>query len=337
MIWGQKIGDLFLKYPAARQCFERYALPVTSEEMTLEEAVTAVSGRWLRDVGLTREELKERLLSVCREEETYPENEVIVNTITIEGGHNKSGAPERILVTLKRGETVCICGSTGSGKTRLLEDLEYIAAGDSPTGRKIWINGILPTEDERISLESRLCASLSQTMNFVLELTCTEFIRLHAGCRGINGNEMKLEQLCGQVMACANTLAGETFFPDTMITELSGGQSRALMIADIAWISDSPVVLIDEPENAGIDRDEILNLLASRGKLVLVSTHDPLIALSCSRRIVIQNGGIVEILERTEEEEELLGTLREQDQLLKNIRKSLRGGRHVYKEVSRGI
>ncbi|MEI3193577.1 MAG: hypothetical protein V8S22_06375 [Lachnospiraceae bacterium] len=51
-----------------------------------------------------------------------------------------------------------------------------------------------------------------------------------------------------------------------MITALSGGQSRALMIADIAFLSAAPSVLIDEPENAGIDKDAIIRLLVEKGE-----------------------------------------------------------------------
>ncbi|MEZ5334706.1 MAG: hypothetical protein R2741_05450 [Methanolobus sp.] len=40
------------------------------------------------------------------------------------------------------------------------------------------------------------------------------------------------------------------------------------MTADIAVISDSPVVLIDEVENAGIKKQEALQLLAGEGKIV---------------------------------------------------------------------
>jgi ABC-type lipoprotein export system ATPase subunit len=174
-------------------------------------------------------------------------------------------------------------------------------------------------------------------MNFVLELSCEEFIRLHARCRGKKLTESDDASLCREVMECANSLAGERFSKDTVITQLSGGQSRALMIADIACISDSPVVLIDEPENAGIDRDDILKLLSDRGKIVLVSTHDPLIALSCSRRIIIKNGGIAEILDRTQQEKMLLNTLRERDRVLKAVRECIRSGRQVLKEDCYGI
>ena len=116
---------------------------------------------------------------------------------------------------------------------------------------------------------------------------------------------------------------------EDMITALSGGQSRALMIADIAWLSKAPVVLIDEPENAGIDKDAILKILGEREKMVLISTHDPVTALSCQKRIIIENGGIRKILERTKEEQVLLEELKEQDARLKQIRALIRGGENA--------
>lgn len=337
-IFSRKTGEVFREYPAVGACFEKYAVPVICGEMPLGEAVSSVAGRWLRDVGITRDELREQILQACGEGEQIGRGEPAgVRYITVSGGHDKEGKAEKYALTLRRGETVCICGPTGSGKTRLLEDIAYIAAGDSPTGRKIGINGAFPSEEERAGLENRLCASLSQTMNFVLELSCEAFIRLHARCRRERLRDGQEEELCREVMQCANALAGEGFSADTCITELSGGQSRALMIADIACVSDSPVVLIDEPENAGIDRDDILRLLAGKGKLVLVSTHDPLIALSCARRIVIKNGGIEKIIERSEREASLFSQLCTRDRELKRIRSRIRNGEDIFAEDRDGV
>ena len=64
-------------------------------------------------------------------------------------------------------------------------------------------------------------------------------------------------------------------------------------------------------------------------KLVLISTHDPVTALSCQKRIIIENGGIRKILERTKEEQVLLEKLKEQDARLKQIRALIRGGENA--------
>ena len=57
-------------------------------------------------------------------------------SFTVYGGFDKDRKPEIIEVTLHKGDCACVCGKTGSGKTRLLEDIEYLAFGDSPLAGK---------------------------------------------------------------------------------------------------------------------------------------------------------------------------------------------------------
>ena len=116
-------------------------------------------------------------------------------------------------------------------------------------------------------------------MNFIMDLSVKEFLEMHAQSRMIENSVEVIER----IMQSANDLAGECFSSDTPVTGLSGGQSRALMIADTAILSASPIVLIDEIENAGIDREKALRLLVSEDKIVLMATHDPLLALNGGR------------------------------------------------------
>jgi len=111
------------------------------------------------------------------------------------------------------------------------------------------------------------------------------------------------------------------------VTALSGGQSRALMIADTAILSSSPIVLIDEIENAGIDRKKALDLLVSSDKIVLMATHDPTLALIANKRIIIKNGGIAKIIETSEEEKKILSKLEEMDNVIQRMRTDLRLGK----------
>ena len=133
-------------------------------------------------------------------------------------------------------------------------------------------------------------------------------------------------EVAGRCFVCANSLSGEKFTPETKVTQLSGGQSRALMIADTALMSASPIILIDEIENAGIDRREAIKLLAGHEKIILMSTHDPLLALRADKRIVIKNGGIAKILVTTETERQSLTSIEEMDGILQNLRNHLRAG-----------
>lgn len=91
-------------------------------------------------------------------------------------------------------------------------------------------------------------------------MSVEEFLKLHAKCRNVD------EKRVDEVIDLANKLTGEPIKKTDKLTILSGGQSRALMVADIALISKSPIVVIDEIENAGIKKHEALNVLTKHGK-----------------------------------------------------------------------
>lgn len=252
-----------------------------------------------------------------------------VKSITIIGGHDKTGKVENLSFTMKPGDIISIVGPTGSGKSRLLADIECLAQGDTPTGRQILINDKIPQEDKRFTVEHRLVAQLSQNMNFIMDLTVEEFITMHAESRMIE----KVEETVHAVVVCANELAGEKFKLDTPVTSLSGGQSRALMIADTALLSVSPIVLIDEIENAGIDRKKSLELLVKEEKIVLMSTHDPILALMGHKRIVIKNGGISKIVETSYQEKSNLVVLQKFDVKMMGLRNMIRAGEKIELDV----
>ena len=118
-------------------------------------------------------------------------------------------------------------------------------------------------------------------MRFMLDTTVGDFLNLHARCRA--------KQIHSDEIICqANQITPEAIMPNQSLNLLSGGQTRALMIADIAFICDSPIVLIDEIENAGIDKEKAFALLLSKEKLVMIVTHDPHTAFMAKQRIVME-------------------------------------------------
>ncbi|MDR0445899.1 MAG: ATP-binding cassette domain-containing protein [Oscillospiraceae bacterium] len=321
---------LMEEYPVTRDFFQNLNIPPLDREQPLASALIGASDDWLLEFGLTREEIPEQLAEFLRimtaSEEARP-----VKSLTILGGFDKMGAAEDVSITIDAGTVVSIVGPTGSGKSRLLGDIECLAQGDTPTGRRILIDGEAVDEDERFRLEGKIVAQLSQNMNFVMDLTVGEFLEMHARSRAVGaaGSGQTPGELIQTCFERANSLAGEKFTPDTKVTQLSGGQSRALMIADCAYISRSAIVLIDEIENAGVDRREAIELLARAEKIVLISTHDPLLALGADKRVVIKNGGIFKILETSPEEKESLAAIEKIDRLLTDTRAALRSGERV--------
>jgi ABC-type lipoprotein export system ATPase subunit len=249
---------------------------------------------------------------------------MIPSTLTIIGGVDKDGHADAVKeIEIVRGEIIGIVGPTGSGKSTLIADIEQLAQGDTPTCRRILINGCEPGPSLRTDPRKKLVAQLSQNMHFLADMLVEDFLKMHAKSRGKNGETV------GKVIEMANTLTGEPISPQHPLTILSGGQSRALMTADIAIISDSPIVLIDEIENAGIKKQEAMQLLSGEGKIVIIVTHDPMLALMARRRIVMKNGGISKIISTSEKEHRVFRDIEQVDSWLASLRETIRSGEAV--------
>ncbi|NMB35632.1 MAG: ATP-binding cassette domain-containing protein [Firmicutes bacterium] len=246
-----------------------------------------------------------------------------VQTITICPGHGKAGVPEQFApLTFQPGDIVAVVGPTGSGKSRLLEDIECGAGGNTPTGRRVLINNETLSKIRKGRTRQRIVAQISQNMNFVIDLTVRDFLSMHARCWPTADTSGKIER----ILELANSLAGEKFDLESNVAQLSGGQSRALMIADCALLSYAPIVLIDEIENAGINRRKAMELLTGEDKIVFLTTHDPLLALLAHTRLVIENGGIHSVIQRTKKEEKTLQRLEIADNKMVELRTRMRGG-----------
>ncbi len=322
------IGELFLKFPYTKDFFTDHLVPYEGHEnYTVNQLFENMDEEVIEDNAINTELFITSLVEYIELMSSYfASNQETENTITIYPGFYKDGTKEHFKkIEITKGDIVSIVGPTGSGKSRLLADIEWAANMDTPTKRKVLINGRVLEPHERFSASNKLVAQLSQNMNFVMDLSVYEFLDLHASSRMVENKE----QIIAKIFDKANELAGEGFSKDVPITELSGGQSRALMIADTAILSKAPIILIDEIENAGIDRKKALDLLIGEDKIVLMSTHDPILALMGDKRIVINNGGIETIIETSKDERSILSNLEELDKTLMDMRNRLRYGKRL--------
>ncbi len=327
-IKSQTVGALLESYPFAAVYFDGHHVETKGRESAtvidvFSDFVTAAG----EDAVTTADELLEGLSEHVQQMLLFLADDLdTVRSLNLLPGTHKDGTPENFTnITINSGETICIVGPTGSGKSRLLADIEWVAQGDTPTGRTVLLNDQVPDRKWRFSPTHKLVAQLSQNMNFVMDLTVEEFLEMHAESRLADN----VKDVVVRIIDQANELAGEPFSPTTPITSLSGGQSRALMIADTAILSRSPIVLIDEIENAGIDRQKALELLLSEEKIVLMATHDPVLALMGGRRLIIANGGIEAVIETTDNERVILKELAVMDRRMTDLRNRLRRGERL--------
>jgi len=255
----------------------------------------------------------------------------MIDTITILGGSGKAHRPEDVQrIDLKMGDVVSIVGPTGSGKTTLINDIELFANGNTPTGRRVLINGECPPAVYREDPALNPIVLITQHTNFLSDLPVRTFLGTHARIR--SAESAQTDALVEQTLAFANQLTGEPIILESRMTELSGGQTRALLIADATIICNTPIVLLDEVENAGIHRTRALELLRQYRKIFIFVTHDPRIALLSDFRIVMQGGCITKII-RTDASERMFAlTVSKLDDALSRLRDAIRMGGSLHSE-----
>lgn len=249
-----------------------------------------------------------------------------IHTITVLGGQGKNGTPEPLRqVDLKMGDIVSIVGPTGCGKTTLINDVELYANGDTPTRRTVLINGESLPEDYLSDPSSNPIALISQHTNFLSDLPVNVFLETHARIRGVPLPAHAVEE----TVDFANQLTGEPIILENAMTELSGGQTRSLLIADAIIIGNSPIILLDEIENAGIHRTRALEMLKGYEKIFIFVTHDPRIALLSDYRIVMRDGAMQKLIVTRDEEKGVAQEIRKIDDLMLGLRQRIRIGEEL--------
>lgn len=257
-----------------------------------------------------------------------------IDKLCILGGIGKSGQPEAVEeVSLRMGDVISVVGPTGSGKTTLVDDIALFADCNTPTQRRILINGVVAPEEFTNDPSKNPIAFITQHTNFLSDLPVYEFLKIHAGIR----RRDNILSVVEETIDFSNKLTGEPIDPESVMTELSGGQTRALLIADAVVIGNSPVILLDEIENAGIHRTKALELLRGYEKIFIFVTHDPRIALLSDFRIVMQNGAMVKIIDAHDGELKVAEEIKRIDDIIIHCRQKIRNGERLNEDVFKGI
>ncbi len=240
--------------------------------------------------------------------------------VTILPGVDKLGNKENFSeISLVAGDTLSIVGNTGSGKSALINDIEVLAQGDTVTKRRILIDDQEPSEDMVRDPSHKPIALITQNTRVIADLTVQDFINLH-----IEARKTTLSHI--DVVFLANEFTGEKITSKSRIASLSGGQTKALLIADAILVGQTPILLLDEVENAGIYKDRFIDYLKEYHKTVIFVTHNPLLSLITDRRIVMKNGAVSKVITPDGSEQSEIDNLKRIDSYLMNCRESIRKG-----------
>lgn len=179
---------------------------------------------------------------------------------------------------------ISVIGPNGAGKTTFFK---LILGLLKPLRGRVYLNGEEVTGDPvKAGVHASFVPQLSAVRRDLpaTGLEVTEWaVR---GCRGAERRRKALEAL---------RLVGAEGFAGKRLSSMSGGQLQRVLIAR-ALARDTPILVLDEPFS-GIDprgREELADLLSklAEGRMVLVSTHDPVLTLKRSRLVVVFNRGV---------------------------------------------
>ena len=197
------------------------------------------------------------------------------------------------------GQLVSILGSSGCGKTTLLNVLSGI---DEPSSGEVLVGekqlfGI--SDDERTEMRAQNFGFVFQSFNLLPVLSAVENVELPLLLIGKSSTEAR----DGAIKAL--TSVGLEDRANHRPTELSGGQQQRVAIAR-AIVHSPSVILCDEP-TGNLDSatsSEVMQLLRQinieNNSMLLLVTHDVKIAKQCDR--ILKMGDGIIIADTSEEE-----------------------------------
>ena len=192
---------------------------------------------------------------------------------------------------VEKGEFLAIMGSSGSGKSTMMNILGCL---DSEYQGEYLLDGIdisKMSQDELSEIRNKKIGFIFQSFNLLPKLTAVENVELPLIYSGIKKTErykraMKLLELVGLKERAEHR-------PN----ELSGGQRQRVAIAR-ALINEPSIILADEP-TGNLDsksEEEIMKILTDlnkMGKTIIIVTHEPNIGESANRKIIFKDGEII--------------------------------------------
>ncbi|RWC89720.1 MAG: ABC transporter ATP-binding protein [Mesorhizobium sp.] len=226
-------------------------------------------------------------------------------SVSVRGAEGSRDVVSNLSLTLERGETLCIAGESGSGKSMtalaIMQLLPQPAARIS-AGTIRLADTELTTLDERRMRRIRgdRIAMIFQepmtSLNPVLSIgrQLTESIEAHTSLTPAQARQRAIEALKAVRISEAESRLKQ--FPH----ELSGGMRQRVMIA-MALALEPDVLIADEPTTA-LDvtvQGEVLELLRDlqrqHGTSVILITHDMgVVAEMADRVIIMRHGSMVE-------------------------------------------
>jgi putative ABC transport system ATP-binding protein len=201
-------------------------------------------------------------------------------------------ALDGVSLAIERNEYVAITGSSGSGKSTMLNILGCL---DRPSEGKYVLNGKDVSRlnpDELADIRNREIGFIFQSFNLLPRASALANVMQPLIYRGMPLKERKARA----TEALEHVGLGSRM--DHLPNQLSGGQRQRVAIAR-ALVTNPSILLADEPTGNLDSRttQEIMKLfdeLHKQNQTIVIVTHEPEIAAHCQRIVRMEDGRVAE-------------------------------------------
>jgi len=218
-----------------------------------------------------------------------------IRAIGITKRFGKHMALDRITLSVKKGELICILGPSGCGKTTLLRVLAGLERADS--------GAVFIGERDCTGLppSARNFGIVFQSYALFPNMTVEQNILF-----GLKGNKALSKQECMEKTDAVLEMVGLLEHRRKYPGQISGGQqqrtalARALSLAPSYLLLDEPLSALDAKVRLKL-RGEICRIQRELGITTIMVTHDQEEALTMADRVVVMNNAVIEQIGTPEE------------------------------------
>ena len=198
---------------------------------------------------------------------------------------------KNISFKVDKGEFLAIMGSSGSGKSTMMNILGCL---DNQYEGKYILDGIdisKSSENELSEIRNKKIGFIFQSFNLLPRFTALENVELPLVYSSVPKEER--HKRANELLEMVGLKDRTHHRPN----ELSGGQRQRVAIAR-ALVNNPSIILADEPtgnldSKSEAEIIEILQKLNKMGKTIVIVTHEPNIGEIAQRKIVFKDGEII--------------------------------------------
>jgi ABC-2 type transport system ATP-binding protein len=189
--------------------------------------------------------------------------------------------------TFSSGQVVGFVGPNGAGKTTTMR---ILATLDEPTAGDALIDGVSVVEEPERA--RHLVGYVPDSLPTHRDMSVHEYLDFFARAYALKGLRRE------KVIESVEEFTGLTGLRDKMLVALSKGMKQRVSLAR-ALLHDPAVLVMDEPAagldpRARIELRELLRVLSSQGKAILISSHILTeLAEICHAAVIIERGAVL--------------------------------------------